>query len=377
MLSFGSPRPNAGEGLGGEGDGRDPEFRTQIHWLSGIRAPLRVQRSVRSAAPPGAVGEDTSSAGRAYFQCGDYVHLSSNAPDARASNNVMIGSTPESMIEARGLSKFYGDFAAIREITFTVPRGQVAAFLGPNGAGKSTTMKILTGYATPSEGTALIAGLDISNHRIEAASRLGYLPENGPLYPEMTPLELLDFFGAARGMSKPRLKDRIEAVVEQCNLQAVLEKSIHKLSKGYRQRVGMAQVLLHEPDILIMDEPTSGLDPNQIHDVRELIRKLGQTKTVLLSTHILQEVEAVADHVILINEGRGVFDGTPSEMAGDGGLEEAFYRFTGKQFAPIPHLMDGSPELALNESRNADSAASSLTAKPLTESRQTESEGTE
>ena len=234
------------------------------------------------------------------------------------------------MIEARGLSKFYGEFAAIRQVTFAVPRGQVAAFLGPNGAGKSTTLKILTGYTVPSDGQALIAGFDISLHRIEALRKLGYLPENGPLYPEMTPLELLRFFGEARGISRKRLKDRTDAVVEQCSLQAVLEKPIHKLSKGYRQRVGMAQVLLHEPDILIMDEPTSGLDPNQIHDVRELIRQLGKTKTILLSTHILQEVEAVADHVILIHEGRVIFDGTPKAMAAGGSLEEAFYRMTGR-----------------------------------------------
>jgi ABC-2 type transport system ATP-binding protein len=206
----------------------------------------------------------------------------------------------------------------------------VAAFLGPNGAGKSTALRILTGYLTPTAGVARIAGRDVSRHRIEAAARIGYLPENGPLYPEMTPLELLRFFGEARGLTKARLNPRIEAVVHQCHLEAVLEKSIYKLSKGYRQRLGMAQVLLHEPDILIMDEPTSGLDPNQIRHVRELIRQLGRTRTVLLSTHILQEVEAVADHVILIHEGRIVFDGTPGEMAGGRSLDEAFYRLTGR-----------------------------------------------
>ncbi len=242
----------------------------------------------------------------------------------------------ERMIEAVGLSKLYGTFAAIREVSFAVPRGQVAAFLGPNGAGKSTTLKIVTGYLTPTEGTARIAGLDVATHRIEAARRVGYLPENGPLYPEMTPLELLRFFGEARGLENQKLADRIEAVVNQCNLQAVIEKSIYKLSKGYRQRVGMAQVLLHEPDILIMDEPTSGLDPNQIRDVRELVRTLGKTKTILISTHILQEVEAVANHVILINEGRVVFDGTPAGMAAGQSLEDAFYRLTGKPAASPP-----------------------------------------
>ncbi len=248
-------------------------------------------------------------------------------------------------IEAVGLSKFYGNFAAVRDVSFRVPVGQVAAFLGPNGAGKSTTMKILTGYLTPTEGAARIGGLDVQAQRLHAAERLGYLPENGPLYPEMTPLELLRFFGAARGMEEARLKARIDAVVAQCHLDEVLEKPIHKLSKGYRQRVGMAQSLLHEPDILIMDEPTSGLDPNQIHDVRALIRQLAETKTVLLSTHILQEVEAVSDRVVLIHEGQIVFDGSPAEMAGDDGLETAFHRLTGKASPPPQPAVAGPPEL--------------------------------
>ncbi len=239
-------------------------------------------------------------------------------------------------IEARGLSKFYGEFAAIRDVSFSVSQGQVAAFLGPNGAGKSTTLKILTGYLAPSEGSAWLGGLDVATDRIEAAARIGYLPENGPLYPEMTPLELLEFFGEARGLAPDRIKQRIDAVVAQCHLEAVLEKSIFKLSKGYRQRVGMAQVLLHEPDILIMDEPTSGLDPNQIRYVRQLIRDLGATKTILISTHILQEVEAMADHVIVVNEGRVVFDGTVSQMEAGESLEAAFYRLTGKPSQTAP-----------------------------------------
>lgn len=255
------------------------------------------------------------------------------------------------MIEAAALSKFYGDFAAIRDVSFSVPRGQVAAFLGPNGAGKSTTLKILTGFLSPSSGTAKIAGMDVAKRRIDTAAHIGYLPENGPLYPEMTPLELLRFFGEARGLPRKRLKERIDAVIEQCSLQAVVEKSIFKLSKGYRQRAGMAQVLLHEPDVLIMDEPTSGLDPNQIREVRDVIRELGKTKTILLSTHILQEVEAVAGHVILIHEGRIVFDGTPAEMAGGGTLEEAFYRYT----APAP---EQKPE------PKAAAAAEASAAKP-------------
>jgi ABC-2 type transport system ATP-binding protein len=234
------------------------------------------------------------------------------------------------MIEAAGLSKFYGDFAATRNVTFSIPRGQVCAFLGPNGAGKSTTMKLLTGYLAPTEGQARIAGFDVQTQRLQAAAHLGYLPENGPLYADMTPLSLLRFFGSARGLSGARLRERIDAVVEQCFLQSVLEKSIGKLSKGYRQRVGMAQVLLHEPNVLIMDEPTTGLDPNQIREVRNLIRRLGETKTILLSTHILQEVEAVADRVIMINGGRVVYDGESAGLLAHGPtFDEAFYALTG------------------------------------------------
>jgi ABC-2 type transport system ATP-binding protein len=218
------------------------------------------------------------------------------------------------MIEACGLTKTYGKFAAINSVSFSIPRGQVCAFLGPNGAGKSTTMKILTGYLTPTSGQARIAGIDVNANRMEAARRLGYLPENGPLYPEMTPLGLLRFFGRARGLTGSRLQQRMEEVILRCALEAVVEKSIRKLSKGYRQRLGMAQVLLHEPDVLIMDEPTTGLDPNQIIEMRRTIRELGQEKTILLSTHILQEVEAVASRVLFIHRGRIVFDGEPGQM---------------------------------------------------------------
>ena len=182
------------------------------------------------------------------------------------------------MIEAVGLSKYYGDFAAIDDISFQVSQGEVVAFLGPNGAGKSTTMKLLTGYLAPSAGTARIAGHDMAHDRLDASARLGYLPENGPLYADMTPRSLLEFFADARGMSAQRKKQRVQAVIEQCALQAVVGKAIGKLSKGYRQRVGLAQTLLHEPDVLILDEPTAGLDPNQIREVRETIRRLGRRK---------------------------------------------------------------------------------------------------
>ena len=234
------------------------------------------------------------------------------------------------MIQAEKLSKVYGSFQALKDVSFSVPRGQVAAFLGPNGAGKTTTMKILTGFLSPSSGVARIAGYDVAVDRLAAAEKLGYLPENGPLYQDMTPVSLLQFFGEARGMAPGRLRDRIEAVTTLLSLKSVLEKPIHKLSKGYRQRCGMAQALLHEPDVLIMDEPTSGLDPNQIRDVRATIRELGKSKTILLSTHILQEVEAVADRVIFVHTGEIVFDGTPQEMKARGpSLDEVFHQLTG------------------------------------------------
>ncbi|MEQ8850045.1 ATP-binding cassette domain-containing protein [Botrimarina sp.] len=240
------------------------------------------------------------------------------------------GGPARPMIEADSLSKFYGDFAACRDVTFTIHEGEVAAFLGPNGAGKSTTMKLVTGYLSPSSGTARIAGHNTSSDRLEAARRLGYLPENGPLYPDMTPRMLLKFFGQARGMDSGRLKRRIEEVIQQCRLEAVIGKPIGKLSKGYRQRVGMAQVLLHEPDVLILDEPTAGLDPNQIREVRKLIKELGKTKTVLLSTHILQEVEAMCNRVVFINEGRVVFDGAPGALGDDpASLDAKFHELTG------------------------------------------------
>jgi len=230
------------------------------------------------------------------------------------------------MIEASGLAKYYGDFAAIEDVSFSIPQGQVVAFLGPNGAGKSTTMKLLTGYLAPSRGTARIAGHDMGNDRLAGSARLGYLPENGPLYPDMTPRTLLEFFADARGMTPQRKRQRIEAVVELCSLGSVIGKAIGKLSKGYRQRVGMAQVLLHEPDVLILDEPTAGLDPNQIRDVRETIRTLGENKTILLSTHILQEVEAIASRVLFINEGRLVYDGPVSGLTADGRDLDAHFK---------------------------------------------------
>ena len=238
------------------------------------------------------------------------------------------------MIDAQAISKFYGAFVAVQDISFSIRAGQVVALLGPNGAGKSTMMKILTGYLAPSEGRATIAGHDVQRDRMTAAAQVGYLPENGPLYHDMTPIELLRFFGEARGLAPSRLKDRINVVIQQCSLQDIIEKPVGKLSKGLRQRVGLSLALLHDPEVLIVDEPTAGLDPNQVRQFRNQIAELRKTKTLLISTHILSEVMAVADRVILINNGRLIFDGKPAELTAGGSPEEAFYRLT--RGAPSP-----------------------------------------
>lgn len=234
----------------------------------------------------------------------------------------------EPMISAEGLCKYYGPFAAIDQVSFDVPRNQVCAFLGPNGAGKSTTMKLLTGYLAPTLGKVSIGGLDMARERISASEKIGYLPENGPLYNEMTPKSALTYLGKARGMKSTERQRRMEYVAERCDLKEVWHKPLRKLSRGFRQRVGMAQALLHDPDVLILDEPTSGLDPNQLVGVRKLIRELGESKTVLLSTHILQEVEALCSRVILIDQGRIVFDGERDSLGNQHDLANRFHQLT-------------------------------------------------
>ncbi|MGI5831552.1 MAG: ABC transporter ATP-binding protein [Thermoguttaceae bacterium] len=234
----------------------------------------------------------------------------------------------ETMIEADALRKIYGRFAAVDGISFRIRRGEITAFLGPNGAGKSTTMKMLTGYLTPTSGVAKIAGFDMSQDRCEGARLLGYLPENGPLYPDMTPRALLRFFGEVWKVPRNELPERIDEVTRLCDLGSVLNKPIGCLSKGYRQRVGMANVLLRRPEVLILDEPTTGLDPNQILQVRETIRRIGREKTILLSTHILQEVKAVASRVLFLSRGRLVFDGSADEFLAGGNPDQRFYELS-------------------------------------------------
>jgi ABC-2 type transport system ATP-binding protein len=232
------------------------------------------------------------------------------------------------MIEAEGLCKFYGPFAAVNDVSFSVPRRQVCAFLGPNGAGKSTTMKLLTGFLAPTRGKISIAGCDMQTDRIAASEHIGYLPENGPLYEEMTPRTALAYLGRARGLSSSKKKERMDFVADKCDLIEVWNKPISKLSRGFRQRVGMAQALLHDPDVLILDEPTSGLDPNQLVGIRRLIKELGESKTVLLSTHILQEVEILCSRVVLIDQGQLVFDDSIGEMGQRDQMQQKFHQLT-------------------------------------------------
>lgn len=231
-------------------------------------------------------------------------------------------------IEAKGLSKYYGAFVATDDVSFSIKQGEIVAFLGPNGAGKSTTLKMLTGYLAPTKGESFVNGKSATGEREEMMESLGYLPENGPLYEDMTPYESLKFFGQARGIAKKELTKRIVTITKQLSLESVMDKPIDKLSRGFRQRVGLAQALLHDPEVLIMDEPTLGLDPNQLRTFRSHIKELGTSKTVLISTHILQEVEAIATRVIMINDGKVVFDGSVDELKASGSLDDAFYRLT-------------------------------------------------
>jgi len=218
------------------------------------------------------------------------------------------------MIEIRGLVKHFGSLKAVDGVSFDVARGEVLGFLGPNGAGKSTTMKMVTGFLTPSAGEVKVAGHDVLTDPIAAKSALGYLPEGAPAYPDMTPLGFLRFVGEVRGLRGAELQERIARVVRHVHLEHVLRQPIETLSKGFKRRVGLAQAILHDPEVLIMDEPTDGLDPNQKHEVRTLIREMGKNKAIVLSTHILEEVEAVCTRAIIITRGRIVFDGTPAEL---------------------------------------------------------------
>ncbi len=218
------------------------------------------------------------------------------------------------MIEVQHITKRYGGITAVDNVSFRVERGEILGFLGPNGAGKTTTMRILTGYMPPTEGRAMVAGFDVFDKAIEAKRRTGYLPETPPLYPDMTVREYLDFVGKIKGVPARERKDRVNTVMARTHVADMAERHCAKLSKGYRQRVGLAQALIHNPEVLILDEPTAGLDPKQIIETRDLIRGLAGDHTIVLSTHILPEVSQTCQRVVIINKGRVVAVDTPDNL---------------------------------------------------------------
>lgn len=231
------------------------------------------------------------------------------------------------MIQAKNLSKYYGNFQALNQISFQVQKGEILGFLGPNGAGKTTTMRILTGYMPPSSGSAVVAGFDVIEDSIEVRRRVGYLPETVPLYPEMSATEYLTFMGSLRRV--PDLENRVADVLSEVGLHDRADSYTGNLSKGLRQRLGLAQALLHHPDVLILDEPTIGLDPAQIIEVRDLIRKVGSDRTVMLSTHILSEAQQICDRVLIINQGKILAEDTPNNLQAQmAGAERIFVRTT-------------------------------------------------
>lgn len=229
------------------------------------------------------------------------------------------------MIEIKNLTKSFGENIILDNISFSVKKGEVLGFLGPNGAGKTTTMKIITSFWPATEGSIKIDGIEVSDDPISIRRKIGYLAETVPLYDDMLVIEYLKFIAGIRSINKDKIKKRIKEVIITCGLSKVIYQPIDELSKGYRQRLGLAQAIIHEPDILILDEPTTGLDPNQIAEIRDLIKKIGQEKTVIFSTHILSEVSATCDRVIIINNGKIVGEGSPNQLTNKAGAEELIY----------------------------------------------------
>ncbi len=230
-------------------------------------------------------------------------------------------------IEVKNLFKYYGEQAAVKDISFNVKSGEIVGFLGPNGAGKSTTMKIITGYISSSEGEVKVCGLPVSVDSLDTRKLIGYLPENNPLYLDMYVKEYLTFVGKIYKVKN--LKERVAEMIKSVGLEVEQDKKIGALSKGYRQRVGLAQAIIHDPEVLILDEPTSGLDPNQLVEIRNLIKEIGKEKTVMLSTHIMQEVEAICDRVVIINRGEIVADDKASFLQTNAGQQTVYVEFEG------------------------------------------------
>ncbi|OGQ24861.1 MAG: hypothetical protein A3C54_08485 [Deltaproteobacteria bacterium RIFCSPHIGHO2_02_FULL_60_17] len=235
------------------------------------------------------------------------------------------------MVEVSGLTKYYGAVCAIQEVSFIAQRGEIVGLLGPNGAGKTTTMRIITGFMSASEGAVNVDGFDVSQESQEVRRRIGYLPENPPLYYDMTVSSYLRFVGRIKGVPGKEIPAALDRVLEKCSLTEVADRLLGRLSKGYRQRVGLAQAMIHNPAVLILDEPTLGLDPRQIIEIRSLIRELSGDRTVILSTHILPEVSQICNKVVIINEGRVVVEKNLDELTQGATLEEVFLRYISKE----------------------------------------------
>ncbi len=237
------------------------------------------------------------------------------------------------MIEAKGLTKEYGEIRAVDCVTFEVNKGEILGFLGPNGAGKTTTMRMLTGFIPPTSGTAVMAGFDIQDKPLEAKKRIGYLPETPPLYLDLNVISYLRFVAKIKGVPSAERNERIEWALERCGLKDVRKRLIHNLSKGFKQRVGLAQAILHRPDVLILDEPTIGLDPAQIREIRGLIKEFSQDHTIILSTHILPEVTMICTRALIINRGKIVLQGSVAELTAGRTLEEVFIDLVSREGA--------------------------------------------
>lgn len=263
------------------------------------------------------------------------------------------------MIEVEGLSKHFGAVKAVDGISFSVGNGEIVGFLGPNGAGKTTTMKVLTCYHLPTAGAARVNGFDVEKNAVEAKASIGYLPENNPLYPEMGVMDYLIFLTNVHGIPPANRKARVDEIIEITALHKMVHKDIGQLSRGYRQRVGLAQALIHDPPVLILDEPTSGLDPIQIQEIRTLIRDIGREKTVIFSTHILPEAQSISDRILIISDGKIVGEGTPEELTAMAAGEAITYAgIKGERSAARSAL-----EAALPEAKIEELPGSSLIAK--------------
>jgi ABC-2 type transport system ATP-binding protein len=238
------------------------------------------------------------------------------------------------MLEVRNLTKRYGDIVAVRDVSFSAAQGQILGFLGPNGAGKTTTMRILTGFLPATSGTAKVAGFDVFTESAEVRRRIGYLPENPPLYAEMTTEAYLRFVARIKGMARDTIEDGIDRVVKLCGLETVRTRLLKHMSKGFRQRAGLAQALIHDPPVLVLDEPTIGLDPRQIIEIRSLVRELAGQRTVILSTHILPEVSQICEKVVIINDGQVVLEDEMKNLTRSGSLEDIFLRAVAKVSTP-------------------------------------------